>query len=369
MAATALPPSADLDAGTKRAVIEGVKQALAALQTAGQMDHAIAYQSLIAQPAALAAFIKAFIAHRETTDAIVRPKAGGGPVRSDDEPLICGVSLNQIQHLLVRTCAKKALSHDHPPETVMETVTKTSFLFFKKTEQVAVQRAADPTEERKLREILRYMAFGWQLPLLDAYDRLTYQQIIELDIGFLALTTPKAIAAVAGFDPLIIRKARQTSGAEFAHVLNQRPEALPGIAAWSGDQYTFYRTLLGESAWRFFARDSDFFNLVTALDKNTAQVLGDVLCTVAAENLQELQRLNIDKTEILVEGLRQAFGDRLPQILSIPAFAKDILRKTVDNLIHLSQDKDKLKVSVGLTCKAMVPTVIQWLSKQRPPGR
>jgi hypothetical protein len=364
MAIATLPPAVDLAPETKKAVIDGVKQALAALQGAGQLDGAITYQALISAPAALAAFIESFRTHRETTDRIVRPQSGEGPVRVDDQMLVCGVSLAQIEHLLVRTCAKKALIHDHPPETVMETVTKTSFLFFKKTEQVAVQRAADPVEDRKIRELLRFMAFGWQLPLLAAYDGLTYQQVAELEEGLLALTTSQAIAAIADLDPLVIRKARQTTGAEFADVLASRPEALPGIAAWSHDLYGFYRTLLGDHAWRFFARDSDFFNIVTALDKNTARVVGDVLCYIAGENLQELERLNIDKTEVLVGALKGAFGKALPQVLSRPAFAKDFLRKTVDNLLHLNQEKDKLKVSVGLTCKALVPTVTEWLAKQ-----
>jgi len=37
----------------------------------------------------------------------------------------------------------------------------------------------------------------------------------------------------------------------------------------------------------------------------------------------------------------------------------------VDNLLHMSQEKDKLMTSFGLTCKAMVPTVTEWLAKQR----
>jgi hypothetical protein len=63
--------------------------------------------------------------------------------------------------------------------------------------------------------------------------------------------------------------------------------------------------------------------------------------------------------------LRSAFGNRLPQVLGHPNFAKDILRKVVDNMLHMTQEKDKLMVSFALTCKAMVPTVNEWLSKQR----
>jgi deoxyxylulose-5-phosphate synthase len=104
--------------------------------------------------------------------------------------------------------------------------------------------------------------------------------------------------------------------------------------------------------------------VVAALDKPVAKVYGDVLAFISSESLAEIQRLNIDKSEVLVTSLRGAFGDRLPMVLGHPAFAKDILRKVVDNMLHMNQEKDKLMASFALTCKAMVPTVNEWLAKQ-----
>jgi hypothetical protein len=364
MAVPTLPPPIDIDNDTKKGVIDGLKKVLATFQEAGLVDPSVSYQHLISDPVVLTRFVELFQANRDKVDAIVVGK-DGQPVRDDDAGLVCGISLNQIQQLLVRTCAKKVFEQDKPMETVTETVTKTSFLgLIKKTEQVERQ-AVDPVEERKVRELTRYVAFGWQLPLLESYRRmLNYQHIMELAEDVLALQTPEAIAAVAEIEPAVLRKVKSAVGADFTAILADRPQAINGIAVWNRDMYEFYRKALGDQAWAFFARDKQFFNVCASLDKATARICGDVLCYIAAENLTEIQRLNIDKIEVLVTSLKAAFGTRLAAVLSKPSFAKDILRKVVDNLLHMQQEKEKLMASFALTCKAMVPTVSEWLARQ-----
>lgn len=366
MAVPTLPPPVDIDNDTKKAVIDGLKKVLARLQQNGLVDGALTYQDLISHADVLEQFVAVFIANRQSCDDIVKAK-GGAPVRDDDQMLICNVSLNQIQQLLVRTCAKKVFEADKTPHTVTETVTKKAlFGLIKKTEQVEVTRVgADPVEERKLRELARYLAFGWQLPLLAAYrEHLSYQQIMEIGDDIIALRTPEAIATVGKFEPAILKKVKAAAGPDFTDILINRPQAIAGVAVWNRDMYEFYRKMLGDAAWAFFAREKDFFNVVAALDKPVARVYGDVLAFISSESLAEIQRLNIDKSEVLVTSLRGAFGDRLPLVLGHPNFAKDILRKVVDNMLHMNQEKDKLMASFALTCKAMVPTVNEWLAKQ-----
>jgi hypothetical protein len=367
MAVPILPPPVDIDSEAKKGIIDGLKKVLACLQQDGLVDGAITYQDLISKPDVLDGFIRAFVANRGKCDGIVKAK-DGQPVRDDDKALVCGVSLNQVQQLLVRTCAKKLFESDKTPHKVTETVTKKAlFGLIKKTQQVEVTRhGVDPVEERKLRELANYLAFGWQLPLLAAYrDHLSYQQLMEIGEDVVALRTPEDVATVGKFEPAILKKVKTAAGPDFADILVNRPQAIAGVAVWNRDMYEFYRKMLGDAAWAFFAREKEFFNVVASLDKPVARVFGDVLAFVASENLAEIQRLNIDKIEVLVTSLRVAFGPKLPQVLGHPNFSKDILRKVVDNLLHMSQEKDKLMTSFGLTCKAMVPTVTEWLAKQR----
>ncbi|MBC7905126.1 MAG: hypothetical protein H7Y60_00040 [Rhodospirillaceae bacterium] len=367
MSVATLPPPVDIDNDTKKAIIDGLKKVLARFQQKGMVQESLTYQDLISHPDVLEQFIATFTANRAECDDIVQAK-GGQPVRNDDQDLICKVSLNQIQQLLVRTCAKKVFESEKTEHTVTETVTKKAlFGLIKKTEQKEVTRIGnDPVEERKVRELSRYIAFGWQLPLLPAYrQHLSYQQIMEIGADVVALSTPEAIATVGKFDPATLKKVKATAGPDFADILVHQPQAIAGIMVWNREMYEFYRKMLGDAAWEFFARDKAFFNVVASLDKPVARAYGDVLSFIAAENLAEVQRLNIDKTEVLVTSLRSAFGNRLPQVLGHPNFSKDILRKVVDNMLHMSMEKDKLMASFALTCKAMVPTVNEWLSKQR----
>ncbi len=361
----ALPPPVELGVDTKKAVIDGLKKVIERLQEKGALDKNVVYQDVIHDPEVLFKFIQTYRANREMVDDIVIG-ADKKPVRDERVPLVCGVTLEQVQQLLVKTCAKFFFEKERgEEETVVETVTTKRFLFFTKTEQV--ERKAGPTaDDRKNREILRYLAFDWQLPLLGALkDELIYQQVAELGDDMVCLRSVDAVKTIGELDPVVIRKAKQVAGQDFSNVVHDRPRAIPGIAAWSRDMYVFYRSILGTRAFDFFSREKHFFNVVAELDKPMARVYGDVLVYIAAENLQEMQRLNIDKAGVLIEGLKASLGDAIQPVLSQPNFSKDVLRKLVESLVHMSQEKDQMLVSTTLTCKAIAPQILEWLSKQQ----
>ena len=367
MTVPVLPPVIEIDNETKKAIINGLKQVIETFKSANLVDQNETYQNLISNPDALYAFIQVFSANRELVDAIVRPKDGDEPVRDDNKMLVCDVSLNQIQQLLVRTCAKKAFEQDIVMETVTETVTKKSFIFFTKTEEVEIERpSTDPLEERKAREISKYMAFAWQLPLINPMrKKLNSQQIMEIGDALVALTSLKAIEAIAHFDGAILKKAKAAAGEEFKDVIVKQPRAVGGIAVWNREMYEFYRKLLGDHAWTFFAREKDFFNAVVSLDKTTAKMMGYMLCYISLNNMLEIQRLNLDKIEVMSASLTAAFGNTLPELMRNDEFGKEFLRKMVDNLLHMTQEKDKLLLSFTITCKSMVSTVNEWLATHK----
>lgn len=232
MTVPVLPPVVDIDGETKKTVIDGLKKVIEAYKSAGHLDQDVTYQSLLSSADQLYRFIQVFVAHREIADTVVKAREGAAPVRDDDQTLVCGVSLNQIQQLLVRTCAKKSFETDVVMETVTEKVKTKSFLFFTKTEEVEVQRqSSDPLEERKTREIAKYMAFAWQLPLIDPLrKKLNSQQIMEIGEDLIALQSVKDIETVAQFDGAVLKKAKAAAGQEFKEVLANQPKAVRGIA-------------------------------------------------------------------------------------------------------------------------------------------
>ncbi|HIJ63823.1 MAG TPA: hypothetical protein HPQ04_14115 [Rhodospirillaceae bacterium] len=366
MAVQHLPPPIEIATETKRGVIDGLKKVIEVLQSNGVIGTDVSYQSVIHDPEVLFSFIQAYRANSAMADSIVVAKEGG-PVVDDDTPLVCGVSLAQVQQLLVKTCARYFFEQETKGEvgTVTKTVTKTRFFIFKKTEQVE-SKVGGSFNEAKVRELARFMAFDWQLPLLPAYAQLSAALLMELGEDIINLQTAEAIEDFCQFDQATVRKVKGLVGADFGQVLSVAPAAIGGISTWSKDLYEHYRKVLGEKAWEFFARDKSFFMVCAALDKPLIKIYGDVLCYIHSSNLEELQRLNIDKADVLIGAMRLAFADRLPQILSRPAFSRDILRKLVESLLHLTQEKAQLAVSAQLTCKAIAPQVLEWLAKQPP---
>ncbi len=365
MSLPTLPPPVELSSDTKRAVIDGLKKVIETFQAKGALETAITYQDVIHEPEVLFGFVQTFRAYRELVDGIV-VGADKKPVREERVPLVCGITLEQIQQLLVKTCAKHYFEKSRgEEETVVETVTTKRFLFFTKTEQV--ERRAGPTaDDRKHREILRCMAFDWQLPLLQAMrDDLVYQHVAELGDDLIALRSAAGVRAIAALDPAIIKKAKQVAGTDFVNIVHERPGAIAGVAAWSRDLYVFYRSVLGPKAFDFFNRDKHFFNIVAALDKPLARVYGDVLCYIAPENLLEMQRLNIDKAGVLIEAMRASLGEHIRTVLSMPSFSKDILRRLVEGLLHMNQEKEQMLVATTLTVKAITPQIAEWLAKEK----
>jgi hypothetical protein len=366
MALPQLPPPVDISSESKRAIIDGLKKVIEAFQAHAVLDEGVTYQDVIHDPDVLYSFIQTFRKNPRLADKIVVGK-DGKPATTEDAPLVCGVSLAQVQQLLVKTCARYFLEQGtkQEEEIVTETRTTTRFLIFKKTEQVE-RKTGGGHDERKVREVTRYMAFDWQLPLLGAYAELNSAILMELDHDIVALQTAEAVRELVQFDQATIKKVKLTAGADFVNILANRPAALAGINVYNKDMYLFFRNVLGDKAFDFFCREKPFFMVCAALDKPLIRVYGDVLCYIAGENLEELQRLNIDKADVLIAGMKFAFGDKVQRILAHPNFAKDVLRKLVESLLHITQEKDQLAISAQLTCKAIVPQVMDWLSKQPP---
>lgn len=365
MALPQLPPPIDITNETKRGVIDGLKKVIEVFQGKGVLAKGVGYQNVIHDPEVLYNFIQTYKANAGLVGKIVLGKKGT-PVEDPDEPLVCNISLAQVQQLLIKTCARYFLEQDTREEetTVTETVTKTRFLFFKTTEQVE-RKTGGGFDERKVREVARYMAFDWQLPLLGAYAELNSAQLMELGENIIALQSVEAIREFAKFDQQTIKKAKTTAAEDFISILSTRPGAIGGVATWSKDMYGFYRQALGDDAFEFFCRDKAFYMVCASLEKPMARIYGDVLCYIAAENLEEMQRLNIDKADVLIAAMKAAFGDNIRAVLSRPAFAKDILRKLVESLLHVNQEKNQLAVTAQITCKAIAPQVVSWLGKQQ----
>lgn len=355
-----LPPPAEIGADIKKAIIGGLRRAIDVYRREGILQGEGDYQSILHDPSALRAFIGLYRQNPLQLDDIVKT-AKGKPPASDDEPLTCGVSLAQVQQLLIRTCAKRVYEKETPEEEPEGDAGGRRFPFFAREPE----KKADDQQERKNRLIIENLAFDWQLPLLGVYQEvLSPQQLVALGGDLAAMRSPEAVRAAAALDPTVLRKARQSAGREVQLALADRPESIAGISYMNREMYVFFRKVLGDQAFRFFTRDRQFFNQVASLEKAMVRVYGDVLCYIAPENLDEMERLSVDKTDVLLTALRETLGDALEPALASPAFARDVLRKLVEGLVHMRQEKDAMHAKVLVICQVLAPQVRDWLKRQ-----
>lgn len=360
-----LPPPVEMNNETKRNIIEALKQIIEIYKSAGKLSAEATYGTVLHDPRDLYRFIRAYRSNQELAADFVKGK-DGNPVTAEDEPLVCGVSLLQIQQLLVKTCARHYLEQENKEDVkvVTETVKKKVLGVFTKTQQVE-RKVGGGFDERKVRDLTKCMAFDWQLPLLPAYNMLNSAQIFELGDYIHCLTSFESIRDYTQLDQPTIKRAKQTVGDDFPYFLATRPAALAGVGAWSREMYLLYRKFLGDASFDFFSRDKQFYMVCAALDKPMIEIYGDVLGYIDSANLEEMQRLNIDKTDVLINAMRNAFGPNMKIALSNPNFAKDMLRKVVESLQHVSQEKAQLVQSAMITCKALAPQVADWVEKQK----
>lgn len=357
------PPAVEIPPDTKRAILAGVRKIVEIFEAEGKLAPGTTHTDILHDPEMLAAFIAAFRANPGLYADIVVGYDGRPVLPTEpDKPLICGVSLAQVQQLMVKTCARYLFlqEDDEKDKAPSKPAPARRFGIFK--EKPAPQAVAkDP---RALREILSFIAFDWQLPLLAAYAELSLQQLAELGENILALRTPQGVRDLARFDHNMIRKARAMLGPEFPVLLEVRPAAMYGALYWPKEMYAFFRSIVGPRFYDFMARDEAFFMMVATMDKAVMRVYGDALAYVAKENLIEMQRLNIDRIDVLMTTLRAHFGPKLPQLLALPSFAKEILRKNVEGLVHMTQNKDHMQAAQMVTWSAMASRVEEWLARQ-----
>lgn len=357
------PPAIEIPPDTKRAILAGFRKIVEVFQAEGKFQPGVSHTEVLHDPDLLAAFIKAFRVNPALYSDIVvgydgRPITAADP----DKALVCGISLAQVQQLTVKTCARHLFLQEDDEKTVTKTVTTKRFGLFSQKQQVTER--VETRDPRALREILGFIAFDWQLPLLADYADLTLQQLAELSENIMALRTPEAVRDLAKFDYNQIRKARAALGPEFATLLEVRPAALHGALYWPKDMYAFFRSILGPKFYDFMARDENFFMMVATMDKAVTRTYAESLAYIAKENLMEMQRLNIDRTDVLMQVLRTTFGPKLTQLLALPQFAKEVLRRQVEGLVHMHQNKDHMLAAQMVTWGALAPRVEEWLARQ-----
>jgi hypothetical protein len=350
-----VPITADYD--TKQIVIEGVKKAMQILQNGGFMPGGIDYDDMLDDPAALEAFCNAYKQNASLLDDVVKDKNGQPiPVDQPQTETECGITMREVERLLVITCAKRLYARlDQEDEG--EVKAKRFLFFFKKKPK---KKDGPGRGTRRFLTVKHLLGYAWQLPLLETYrDHLTQAHVLSLAEDILHINSIDSVIAATQFEPETIRKAKAIMGDEFIEVLKHKPAALAGIVSWGADRYKTFKKLLGPEIWTFYTRDQHDFNAIASLDAPRLRALGTLLATVDADNLKELNRLDAGKFQAVVAAMKDVFGDDLLEVMSHEALAAKVLRRLIDGFLHMQVDDDTFRDTAKVSIEAVKTEVLE----------
>lgn len=350
-----VPITADLEA--KTLVIEGLRKAMTVYQNGGFMPGGIDYDDMLDDPLAAEAFVNAYKENASLCDEFVKDK-NGQPIPADQPHITteCGVSITEIERLIVITVAKRLYMQLDKEEDPEDEGKKFLFFFKKKPKK----KEGPGRGERRFMSVKSLLGFGWQLPLLETYrDHFSAAHIMSLGEDILHIRSAESLIAATQFEPETIRKAKAIMGDEFIEVLQNKPAALAGIVSWGSDRYKTFKKLLGPHIWTFYTRDQHDFNAIASLDAPRLRALGTLLATVDAENLKELNRLDAGKFQAVVQSMKDVFGDDLLVVMAKEKMAHKVLRRLVDGFLHMEVDDETFRDTAGVSIQAVHAEVLE----------
>lgn len=346
-----LPPNVSVDKQIKGQIIQGVKAAIALLQESDLLNRDWSFDDILNEPQNLKHLFQVYRDNMDLFSETVVDKAGD-PIVDEVTETACGVTLQQVQKLLVSTAARRFfIRNDGEIVTKKQKKKVKSMIFF--TKEVTVTKKVRLKEgAKKFDAMRRVIGFDWQLDLLEFYrDHLPYAHLLVLNDDVLVIRDEAAGHAVVEVHHEDFKKVKEAVGVYFRNVVAHGADAIPGILYWRKDLVMSFIKAMGEKAWDFFKRDKAFFDHCTELDNARIGIYGDTLTYIAQENLTEMNRLNLDRLDGTLIAFRETFGDKVSEVLGEPMLSVDILRPTVDSFIHL-EAKDNEQFNMG--CRAAV---------------
>jgi len=357
-----LPPNVAVDKAVKGQIIQGAKDAITLLHDNDLLDKALDFDAILNEPQNLKSLFTIFRDNIDLFAETVVDKAGD-PITDETTETACGVTLQQVQKLLVSTAARRFfIRNDGKVITKKHKKKVTSMVFF--TKEVTVKKKVKLKEgAKKFDALKRIIGFDWQLDMLEFYrDRLPYSHILVLNDDVLAITDEAQGDEVIKVHHEEYKKVKEAVGVYFRNVVAHGSAAIPGILYWRKDLVASFIKAMGERSWEFFKREKEFFDHCTELDNPRIEIYGDVLTYIAIDNLTEMDRLNLDRLDATLIAMKETFGDKIEEILAEPLLAIEILRPTVDSFIHLeAKDNEQFKVNCMTAVKSLKDDILAFM--------
>ncbi len=362
------PQQVSLDPEMRKIVLAGVKFLLARLKQSGLMEPQIEYRDVLLTPALMENLIDGVKENMEIGKDLFVDESGNR-VFDLTTQLVCGATLGELERLLVYTCASKIFVTSKKPKKTEEKKKKGFGLFGGKKESKADKKKNEKLNEGadKLEELKPYLIYSWQLPLVEAYNKMQREHYKALGETLLFLDTPKKVRIVAGLNPGEISSVRTLTEERFEKILRVKPQAIAGMSQIkSKTKFDFIFKSAKKRVFDFFAREQQYIAEILGVHEDFTWALDESMADMSMESLPILVRLKMPFLKVFMEVFRDEFGDFAKLVLREPEFATVYLKPVVEEFVELmsgdfnEDQEDSVGTIVELKWRGQKKDIIKW---------
>ncbi|HEC91153.1 MAG TPA: hypothetical protein ENI55_05755 [Alphaproteobacteria bacterium] len=336
-----VPPVADLGDEVKDVVLGSVKFAIKRLKENGGIPAATEYKDLLADPAKMGEFIAAYKKDRSVAHDLALD-ATGKPVDDDWTELVCGVTMAQIERLLVFTCFKRV---------------------YKKA-------SGDKGGKKDIPDaIKRAIAFDWQLPFLTLYaERMPPAHYNLMKDNIFHARTAEGIERITKTSAGALTQALELTDKYFLMFLDA-PEISRNMLQEKGSQeFDRMETLAGDQVFRFFSLDEQVMVEVLGLSDDHLSAFGPLVVSLSLESFRALEYMPANALAPFMRALLDVFGEQAYELLARDGFAGKFLKNNVGIFRDMDagdeNEANHLEKSAVIKWQSMKDAVIEWLEAQ-----
>ena len=250
----------------------------------------------------------------------------GNMVTTDDMPLRCGRTLDQIVAMVVRSGAKayadkrwgagyhtKALPLASAQKTLLDRLKEMVGL---KWHEAEVPKPSATHGDRFYAAIKDYLDYDWQVPLIPYFAELPIKLISELGHGVTTLRTAEGIASLADIGRHSMDQARKIlSDAMLREMLDTQPLAAKGVAFLGKERYEFLHSAvyekMGDTFWEMCV-DCDRLEAMEVQNAKDLEQMADWLHMISGETItQIISYLQFHQIPIFLGVAHEKLGEKI----------------------------------------------------------
>ncbi len=336
-----VPPVADLGDEVKDVILGSVKLAIKRLTENGVIPADIEYKDLLADPAKMGEFIAAYKKDRSVARDLALD-ATGKPVDDDWTELVCGITMAQIERLLVFTCFKR---------------------IYKKA-------SGGKGGKKDIPDAIKCaIAFDWQLPFLDLYaEKMPPAHYKLMEDNIFHAQTAEEIEKITQTSTGELTRALELTDKYFVAFLDA-PEIARNMLREKGPQeFNRMEILAGDQVFRFFSLDEQVMVEVLGLSDDHLSAFGSLAVSLSLESFRALEDMPANVLAPFMRAFLDVFGEQSYDLLARDGFAGKFLRNNVNIFRDMDagdeDEAEQVEKSAMIKWRSIKAAVIEWLGAQ-----